>query len=129
MLFLLTKNCLTSFSRSVLARPIPGEEVWSRTDTESLGASGAEDEDCSVAESGGSGIGIGIGMGVKKTSGWRTIRQLVRFTPFMNTFRKRHYPWVQVPAVSYNFISNNACFSWLGIKTASCVGLEEMGLF
>ena len=98
VIFVLTKNCLISFSRPVLARPIPGEEVWSRTDTESLGASGAEDEDCSVAESGGSGIGIGIGigMGVKKTSGWRTIRQLVRFTPFMNTFRKRHYPWVQV---------------------------------
>ena len=68
-----------------------GEEVWSRTDTESLGASGAEDED-SVPEQGG---GMGV-VGVKKNNGWRTIRHIVRFTPFMNTFRKRLYPWVQV---------------------------------
>ena len=65
-----------------------GEEVWSRTDTESLGASGAEDED-SVPDQGGM-------VGVKKNNGWRTIRNIVRFTPFMNTFRKRLYPWVQV---------------------------------
>ena len=65
-----------------------GEEVWSRTDTESLGASGAEDED-SVPDG-------GMVVGVKKNNGWRTIRHVVRFTPFMNTFRKRHYPLVQV---------------------------------
>ena len=69
-----------------------GEEVWSRTDTESLGASGAEDED-PVTDLGGM-------VGLKKKNGWRTIRHLVRFTPFMNTFRKRLYPWVQVTLIT-----------------------------
>ena len=62
-------------------------DVWSRTDTESIGAScGEEEEPVADGE-----------MGVRKTkAGWRTIRHVVRFTPFMNTFRKRYYPWVQV---------------------------------
>jgi len=73
-----------------------GEEVWSRTDTESLGASGAEDED-SVPDG-------GMVVGVKKNNGWRTIRHVVRFTPFMNTFRKRHYPWVQLAGHKDSFL-------------------------
>ena len=77
------KKCILRRSGGCL-----GEEVWSRTDTESLGASGAEDED-SVPDQGRM-------VGVKKNNGWRTIRNIVRFTPFMNTFRKRLYPWVQV---------------------------------
>ena len=125
VLFVLTKNCLTSFSRPVLSRPIPGEEVWSRTDTESLGASGAEDED-PITDFGGM-------VGLKKKNGWRTIRHLVRFTPFMNTFRKRLYPWVQVTLITkVRLITKdnlyNDIVSWLAIKTASCAGSEEMGL-
>jgi len=73
-----------------------GEEVWSRTDTESLGASGAEDED-PVTD-------FGSMIGLKKKNGWRTIRHLVRFTPFMNTFRKRLYPWVQLAGHKDSFL-------------------------
>ena len=36
-------------------------------------------------------------------SAWRKVKNVVQWTPFIQTFQKRHYPWVQLAGHSGNF--------------------------
>ncbi|XP_055908779.1 inositol-trisphosphate 3-kinase A isoform X2 [Eupeodes corollae] len=39
----------------------------------------------------------------KKPSGWRKIRNIVQWTPFFQTYKKKRYPWVQLAGHQGNF--------------------------
>ncbi|KAH8292690.1 hypothetical protein KR018_002755, partial [Drosophila ironensis] len=39
----------------------------------------------------------------KKSSGWRKIRNIVQWTPFIQTYKKQRYPWVQLAGHQGNF--------------------------
>lgn len=38
-----------------------------------------------------------------KTSGWKRVRNLVRCTPFIQTYKKQKYPWIQLAGHQGNF--------------------------
>ncbi|XP_050542135.1 uncharacterized protein LOC126905969 [Daktulosphaira vitifoliae] len=38
-----------------------------------------------------------------KTSGWRKLRNIVQWTPFIQTYKKQRYPWVQLAGHQGNF--------------------------
>ncbi|KAH8416432.1 hypothetical protein KR222_003649, partial [Zaprionus bogoriensis] len=44
-----------------------------------------------------------LGEGLKKSSGWRKIRNIVQWTPFFQTYKKQRYPWVQLAGHQGNF--------------------------
>jgi len=39
----------------------------------------------------------------KKPSRWKTVRHMVQWTPFIQTYKKKRYPWVQLAGHSGNF--------------------------
>lgn len=50
---------------------------------------GGDDTDCNVL--------------IRKPSGWRKVRNMVQWTPFIQTFKNRKYQWVQLAGHSGNF--------------------------
>jgi len=44
---------------------------------------------------------------MRKTSRWRKLSKIVRWTPFIQTYRKRKYPWVQLAGHAGSFIKGS----------------------
>ena len=42
-------------------------------------------------------------LGIPQASGWRKLRSMVQWTPFIQTYKHRRYQWVQLAGHSGNF--------------------------
>lgn len=60
---------------------------------------------------------------VQKTSGWRRVRSLVRCSPFVQTYKKQKYPWIQLAGHQGNFKAGSH-----GTILKKLTGAEETAL-
>lgn len=44
---------------------------------------------------------------IRRTSAWRKVRNIVHWSPFIQTYRKQKYPWIQLAGHQGNFKSGN----------------------